>query len=64
MSNFSFLKSHWEDLAKEGELAENYVLSDPNTSMLKQGMFAEHIVKYMLAYDGIKVPFDLTVDPS
>lgn len=56
MSNFSFLKSHWEDLAKEGELAENYVLSDPNTSMLKQGMFAEHIVKYMLAYDGIKEP--------
>ncbi len=53
MGNFSFLRSHWEDLANTGELAENYVYSDPNTSMIKQGMFAERLVKYMLAYDGI-----------
>ncbi|MBD5396076.1 MAG: type I restriction-modification system endonuclease [Lachnospiraceae bacterium] len=39
-----------------GELAENYVYSDPNTSMIKQGIFAERIVKYMLAYDGIAEP--------
>lgn len=56
MGNFTFLKSHWEDLGNTGELAENYVYSDPNTSMIKQGMFAERLVKYMLAYDGIAEP--------
>ena len=56
MSNFSFLKAHWEDLSKTGELAENYVYSDPNTSMLKQGNFAERMVHYMLAYEGLKEP--------
>lgn len=56
MSNFTFLKTHWEDLGNTGELAENYVFSDPNTSMIKQGMFAERLVKYMLAYDGIPEP--------
>lgn len=56
MGNFTFLKSHWEDLGNTGELAENYVYSDPNTSMIKQGMLAERLVKYMLAYDGIAEP--------
>lgn len=56
MGNFSFLKSHWEDLEKTGSLAEDYVYSDPNTSMIKQGLFAERLVKYMLAYDGISEP--------
>lgn len=56
MGNFTFLKSHWEDLGNMGELAENYVYSDPNTSMIKQGIFAERLVKYMLAYDGIAEP--------
>lgn len=41
MGNFLFLKSHWDDLSRTGELAESYVYSDPNTSMIKQGMFAE-----------------------
>ncbi len=56
MGNFTFLKSHWEDLGNMGELAKVYVYSDPNTSMMKQGMFAERLVKYMLAYDGIAEP--------
>ncbi len=56
MGNFTFLKSHWEDLGKTGELAEAYVYSDPNGSMFKQGLFAERLVKYMLAYDGIAEP--------
>lgn len=61
MGNFTFLKSHWEDLGNTGELAENYVYSDPNTSMIKQGMFAERLVKYMLAYDGVaEPPYDNT----
>lgn len=56
MGNFKFLGKHWSDLAKLGELSEKYVYSDPNSSILKQGMLAEVMVKYMLAYDGIKEP--------
>ena len=64
MGNFIFLKSHWEDLSNTGELAENYVFSDPNTSMIKQGMFAERLVQYMLAYKSrvmiILIPTELS----
>lgn len=56
MGNFSFLENRWRDLARLGELSEKYVYSDPNTSVIKQGMLAEVMVKYMLAYDGIKEP--------
>lgn len=56
MSNFAFLESYWVDLAKLGDLSEKYVYSDPNTSIIKQGMLAEVMVKYMLAYDGIEEP--------
>lgn len=56
MGNFTFLESHWTDLAKLGDLSEKYVYSDPNTSIIKQGMLAEIMVKYMLAYDGIAEP--------
>jgi len=56
MSNFTFLETRWSDLARMGDLSEKYVYSDPNTSIMKQGMLAEVMVKYMLAYDGIKEP--------
>lgn len=56
MSNFSFLEERWSDLAKLGELSEKYLYSDPNTSVIKQGMCAEIMVKYMLAYEGIAEP--------
>lgn len=56
MSNFDFLASNWEELARTGELAEQYLYSDTNTCFIKMGMLAEHIVEYMLAYDGIPEP--------
>ena len=56
MSNFTFLETYWSDLSRLGDLSEKYVYSDPNTSVIKQGMLAELMVKYMLAYDGIKEP--------
>ena len=56
MSNFSFLEKRWKDLAKLGDLSEKYVYSDPNTSIIKQGILSELMVKYMLAYDGIEEP--------
>ena len=30
MSHFTFLDSHWGDLAKLGDLSEKYVYSDSN----------------------------------
>lgn len=56
MGSFDFLASHWKDLAKIGELAEQYLYSDTNTCFIKMGMLAEHIVQYMLDYDGIAEP--------
>lgn len=56
MGNFEFLKSKWAELAKLGELAEQYLYSDTNACFFKMGLLAEHIVKYMLAYDGIPQP--------
>ena len=52
MSNFAFLESHWNDLAKLGDLAEKYVYSDPNSSILKQGMCAESMVQYIASLKG------------
>ena len=45
MGNFEFLKNKWEELAKLGELAEQYLYSDTNTCFLKMGLLAEHIVE-------------------
>lgn len=56
MSRFNFLSDNWCDLAKLGELAEQYLYSDTNSCFVKMGMLAEHIVEYMLAYDGIAEP--------
>lgn len=56
MNNFEFLAENWAELARMGELAEQYLYSDTNTCFIKMGMLAEHIVKYMLAYDGIAEP--------
>ena len=56
MGNFAFLESRWSDMAKLGALSEKYVYSDPNASIIKQGMLAEVMVEYMLAYEGIEEP--------
>lgn len=56
MHNFEFLNTKWKELAKMGELAEQYLYFDTNTCFVKMGMLAENIVKYMLAYDGILEP--------
>ena len=33
MGNFEFLKNKWEELAKLGELAEQYLYSDTNINI-------------------------------
>lgn len=50
MSNFNFLESHGTALSKLGDLSEKYVYSASNISVIKQGMLAEVMVKYMMIY--------------
>lgn len=56
MSNFDFLRQYWPQLADLASLAENYLYTDPNTSLIKVGMFAEQIVAEILNYENLPVP--------
>ncbi|MCK8827629.1 type I restriction-modification system endonuclease [Natroniella acetigena] len=57
-SNFDFLKESWPILANLGELAEQNLYDDPNTTLIKLRMFGEKIVDYMFAYDKLEEPED------
>ncbi|WP_346355288.1 type I restriction-modification system endonuclease [Azotosporobacter soli] len=56
--NFEFLKEQWPILAQLGALAEKNIKEDSNTTLIKLGMFAETLVKYMFAYDNLEEPSD------
>lgn len=57
-SNFEFLKDRWPMLTQLGVLAEKNMREDSNTTLIKLGMFAEILVKYMFAYDNLEEPAD------
>jgi len=54
MSNFSFFKERFPALEKLCSLAEGYLYSDPNSSMIKMRMISEKIINLMFEYDGLK----------
>lgn len=54
-SNFDFLKEKFPALANFGNLAEKYLYSDSNSSLIKLGMMGETIVNLMIKYDDISV---------
>lgn len=56
MSNFEFLRRYWPQLADLASLAENYLYTDPNSTMIKFGMFAEQIVAEIFAVENLKTP--------
>ena len=56
MSNFEFLRRYWPRLADLASLAENYLYTDPNSTMIKLGMFAEQIVAEIFAVENLKTP--------
>ena len=58
MSNFDFLKSKWPDLATTGQLAEEYLFSDPNASIFKTRLYAEKLINLFLVYYKIDSEFD------
>ncbi len=57
-SNFEFLRERWPMLTQLGALAEKNIQDDSNTTLIKLGMFAEIVVKYMFAYDNLDEPTD------
>ncbi|GAB6100664.1 hypothetical protein JCM16358_25430 [Halanaerocella petrolearia] len=52
-SSFNFLRKDWPKLAKFGRLAEKNLNSDPNTTLIKLRLLAEHIVKYIFEYQNL-----------
>ncbi len=56
MANFEFLRRYWPRLADMASLAENYLYTDPNTALIKVGMFAEQVVAEMFAYENLRTP--------
>ena len=56
MSNFDFLRQYWPSLADMASLAESYLYTDPNTTLIKVGMFAEQVVAEMFACENLRAP--------
>ena len=52
-NNFSFLAESFPALEKLGSLAEAYLYSDPNTSMIKMRILSETVVNYMFDLDNM-----------
>lgn len=53
MSNFSFLEKQFPLLAELGEKAEQYLYTDPNTTMFKLRSLGEKMVELMFQYDNL-----------
>lgn len=60
MSNFSFLEKQFPLLAELGEKAEQYLYTDPNTTMFKLRSLGEKMVELMFQYDKEIDPTDHT----
>ena len=54
--NFSFLKEKWPELSELGQMAEDNLYKDSNTTMIKLRMMIEQIVDYIFAYDDLEGP--------
>lgn len=55
-SNFSFLEERWSLLASVGMMAEKYIYTDPNSCLIKLGLFAESIVRLIFTLDNLAEP--------
>ncbi|MBK9974269.1 MAG: DEAD/DEAH box helicase family protein [Planctomycetes bacterium] len=56
--NFEHLRTGQPELAELGAFAEAYVYQDPQSSLIKQRLFCEQLVKAVLAKTGQSIPFD------
>lgn len=56
--NFEHLRAGQPELAELGGFAEAYVYQDPQSSLIKQRLFCEQLVKFVLTKTGQSIPFD------
>ena len=56
MSNFEFIEKHFSDLARLGKFAEEYLYSDPQSSLIKLRLFSEQVVKFLYKKLSISPP--------
>lgn len=56
MANFDFLRQYWPVLADIASLSESYLYSDPNSTIMKMGMFAERLVAEIFVFENIPFP--------
>ena len=61
-SNFSFLEKRFPSLYEFGSLAENYVYSDPNSSLYKLRTMSETMLRIMAKRDGLFLKYGTTFD--
>ena len=52
--NFEHIKGKWPDLHQLGAFAEEYAISDPQSSLVKMRCFAEKVVGYL--YNELRLP--------
>lgn len=57
-TNFDYLLGSFPSIANLGRLAEAYRQSDPNSSLMKQGLIGESIVSMMFDFDRVAEPDD------
>lgn len=58
--NFTFLQDKFPSLELLGRRAEEYVLSDPNSSMIKTGMLGESIINIICTRNRVLLPENAT----
>ena len=56
MANFEFLRQYWPTLADIASLSESYLYTDPNSAIMKMGMFAERLVGEIFVFENIFFP--------
>ena len=56
MANFEFLRQYWPTLADIASLSESYLYTDPNSAIMKMGMFAERLVGEIFVFENIPFP--------
>ncbi len=54
--NFEFLRPHWPDLAALGGFAEQYVQTDPASSLVKLRSYVESMVQGVYRHLGLQLP--------
>jgi len=59
--NFKILSQKWPELNKLGDFAEEYVYSDPASSLIKLRSFAERMVQWIYRIHSLESPYEINL---